>query len=222
VQFLAQPGQSPHIFTMKDEGAPQGIFEVFGPIGSGAAPRPCAWPDCACAGDYRAPVSRDQLREYRWFCLDHVRIYNASWNYYAGLTDSEMETHIRADSTWNRPTWPLGNGPRGPYSATDRAAKMDGSTPFDNLDDPFGLLRGQGGRAGMGSKAPPSTLSGAEKKAFRTLELDYPVTFAELRAQYKMLVKRHHPDTHNGAKDAEERLKRINAAYKTLKTKLFA
>jgi hypothetical protein len=199
---------------MKDEGRPQDLFEVFGPVGSGAGLRPCATPGCQGEGAYRAPVSREQLREYRWFCLDHVRVYNASWNYYAGLSDTEMEAHIRSDLVGNRPTWPLGKGqqpnPSGPMGA---------GGPFDDLDDPFGLLRGHGPR--VGSAPPPAALSAAEKRAFSTLGLDYPVTFEELRTQYKLLVKRHHPDTHNGAKDAEERLKRINEAYKTLKTKFF-
>lgn len=206
---------------MNDETRPQDLFEVFGPVGSGAAARPCAAPDCSGEGAYRAPVSREQLREYRWFCLDHVRIYNASWNYYAGLSDSEMEAHIRADTTWNRPTWPLGKGqqpdPLGRASAP--GGPMGAGGPFDNLDDPFGLLRGHGPR--VAGAAPPPALLAAEKRAFSTLGLDYPVTFDELRTQYKLLVKRHHPDTHNGSKEAEERLKRINEAYKTLKTKFF-
>ena len=197
---------------MKDEGRPQDQFEVFGPVGSGSALRPCATPGCPEEGAYRAPVSREQLREYRWFCLDHVRVYNASWNYYAGLSDSEMEAHIRSDLVGNRPTWPLGKGqqPTAPGEAT----------PFDNLADPFGLLRGHGPR--VGGAPPPPALTPAEKRAFSTLGLDYPVSYDELRTQYKALVKRHHPDTHNGSKEAEERLKRINEAYKTLKTRLFA
>jgi len=207
---------------MKDEGRPQDQFEVFGPVGSGAAIRPCAAPGCPGEGAYRAPVSREQLREYRWFCLDHVRIYNASWNYYAGLSDTEMEAHIRSDTTWNRPTWPLGKGqqPNAAARAFPLGGQTGGSNPFDDLDDPFGLLRAQG--APPGGAPPPPALTPAEKRAFNTLGLEYPVSFDELRARYKLLVKRHHPDTHNGAKDAEERLKRINEAYKTLKTKFFA
>ena len=36
---------------------------------------------------------------------------------------------------------------------------------------------------------------------------------AELKARYKQLAKRHHPDLHGGDKRAEERLKLINEAY---------
>lgn len=213
---------------MKDEGFGS-AFEVFTPVDAGPAARPCAWPGCALTGEHRAPISRERLAEYHWFCLDHVRLYNASWNYYAGLDDSQMEAAIRSDVTWNRPTWPLGKGQTpGPDAAHGRTRRGFGtragaqSTPFDNLDDPFGLLRGQGGYGPNGRPAPEPALNALERKALATLELTYPITFEQLRTQYKMLVKRHHPDAHGGAKDAEERLKRVNAAYKTLKTKLFA
>ena len=45
------------------------------------------------------------------------------------------------------------------------------------------------------------------------LDLPPDVTRKELKARYKQLVKRHHPDLHGGDKNAEERLKLINEAY---------
>ncbi|MFZ0695495.1 MAG: DnaJ domain-containing protein, partial [Alphaproteobacteria bacterium] len=42
-----------------------------------------------------------------------------------------------------------------------------------------------------------------------------------IKARYKELVKRHHPDTHGGDKAAEEKLKLINEAYGILK-RIFA
>jgi curved DNA-binding protein CbpA len=49
------------------------------------------------------------------------------------------------------------------------------------------------------------------------MQLSPPVTMVELKAQYKSLVKIHHPDANGGDRDAEERLKLINDAYTTLK-----
>ena len=71
--------------------------------------RHCAWPDCTRIGDHKAPVSKKKLREYQYFCLDHVRIYNRAWNYYEGMSESEVETAVRSDTVWNRPTWPMGS-----------------------------------------------------------------------------------------------------------------
>ena len=45
------------------------------------------------------------------------------------------------------------------------------------------------------------------------LDLPPDVTLKELKARYKQLAKRHHPDLHGGDKKAEERLKLINEAY---------
>lgn len=187
------------------------VFEVFGrssraSVRDGAperAPSACAWPGCTEAGAYRAPRSRDRLSDYQWFCLEHVRIYNRSWNYYRGMSDAQVEAHIRSDTTWNRPSWPFGgSGPK---------------VSLDDIGDPFGLFGGQ-------SRPAPHTpqLSASDRKALGVLELEPSATFEEVKARYKELVKRHHPDANNGAKDAEERLKRINEAFDTLKTGLFA
>ena len=42
------------------------------------------------------------------------------------------------------------------------------------------------------------------------LELVTPVTLAEIKIRYKILVKQLHPDANGGDKTAEERLKTIN------------
>ena len=72
-------------------------------------PSPCGWPDCCQNGEFKAPVSRNQLREYQWFCLEHIRIYNSRWNYFEGMSDLDVEAAVRSDTTWNRPTWPMGS-----------------------------------------------------------------------------------------------------------------
>ena len=72
------------------------------------AVRTCAHPDCNLVGEFRAPRSRDALDSYYWFCLEHVREYNAAWNYYADMDDTAIEAEKRNDVVWRRPTWPLG------------------------------------------------------------------------------------------------------------------
>ena len=66
-------------------------------------------PSCGALGDYRAPKSRNALNDYWWFCLEHVRAYNASWDFYKGMSPVEIEAATRADTAWQRPTWPLGS-----------------------------------------------------------------------------------------------------------------
>ena len=166
--------------------------------------RVCEAPGCRLAGEYRAPRARDRLNEYRWFCLEHVREYNKKWDYFAGLGAEQIEAHIRADTTWRRPVWPLG------------ARRSNG--PYVNLHDPFDLADD----AGLGERPQPKfdgseQLTPAERTALDVLELSWPSTRADVKSRYKELVKLHHPDANGGARDAEEKLKEINAAYSTLR-----
>src|SRR4051812_25837629 len=74
----------------------------------GAPGRNCDVPGCGALGEYRAPKSRQTLNDYWWFCLEHVRAYNAGWDFYKGMSPGEIEVQLRADASWQRPTWPLG------------------------------------------------------------------------------------------------------------------
>ena len=69
----------------------------------------CDMPGCGAPGEYRAPKSRSHLTEYWWFCLEHVRAYNAAWDFYKGMSPGEIEAQLRADTAWQRPSWPLGH-----------------------------------------------------------------------------------------------------------------
>ncbi|MGK4422195.1 hypothetical protein ACSLVQ_28490, partial [Klebsiella pneumoniae] len=51
---------------------------------------------------------RDHLDQYYWFCLEHVRDYNRQWDYFAGMSSADIESHLRQATVWERPTWPLG------------------------------------------------------------------------------------------------------------------
>lgn len=165
--------------------------------------RPCDHPGCAGMGEFRAPRSRSALHEYLWFCLDHVRTYNSSWNYYAGMSPDDIEREIRRDTVWQRPSWPLG-------SRTFRyQARFRGDGLFDLDDDEPAASRN-----GAASHRHPAS---PEARALAVFDLSEPVSLADLKARYKELVKLNHPDAHGGDKDAEERLKIINQAYSTLK-----
>ncbi len=169
--------------------------------------RSCGHPACGDEGLYRAPRSRHQLNSFYWFCLDHVREYNKAWNYCAGMSTEEIEAHIRADVVGWRPTWPMGWWAR-------RRAGMD----YAPVRDDFGFFADDGKKgAEQERKRNAFSPMSAEAKALSTMDLSPPVTLDKLKARYKELVKRFHPDTHGGDKAAEERLKLINQAYSTLR-----
>jgi DnaJ-class molecular chaperone len=58
----------------------------------------------------------------------------------------------------------------------------------------------------------------AERKALETLGLEFEATGVEIKARFKELVKRHHPDANGGDRATEDRLRDIIQAYKYLKT----
>lgn len=172
---------------------------------AGKVTRACDHPGCAGEGEFRAPRSRDKLNEYYWFCLEHVRAYNSQWDYYKGMSADQIEEEIRTSTTWQRPTWPLG-------------AKGSARRFSYQINDPLGLFDEETEDL---RRAKTRVLT-PEEQAMKVLELDGPLTLAALKARYKELVKRHHPDANNGDKDSEERFKEINQAYTTLLASLTA
>jgi hypothetical protein len=173
--------------------------------------RLCDHPGCEAGGEFRAPRSRLELNHYYWFCLEHVRGYNAAWNYYAGMSETEIEAEIRRDTVWQRPSWKLGQRHGPAYEA--------------RINDPLGLYGKEGQQQRRNGKHGPdaaSRVASAREQALAVFEIDPPFSQTGLKARYKVLVKLHHPDSHGGDKDAEEKLKIINQAYTTLKASYFA
>jgi hypothetical protein len=178
-------------------------------------PRPhapaCEWPGCTVAGTHRAPKGRMREREYWRFCLEHVREYNQSYNYFAGMSEDAVARYQKDAVTGHRPTWKMGFN--GSADRTHSEAPID---PFDVLRE-FG-----GGRARPERPAPEvRTVRNAERKAFDTLGLEIDAAAAEIKARFKELVKRHHPDANGGDRSCEDRLVEIIQAYNYLKQAKF-
>lgn len=163
----------------------------------------CDSPGCAHQGEYRAPKSRSGERDFHWFCLDHVREFNASWDYYKGMSPEEIEAQLRADTSWQRPSWPLGK--------LGQTSRMDEALEAELHAFAFGTRP---------KPAPNPGIPAEIREALIVLDLIWPVTLAAVKAKYKELAKRHHPDSNNGDKRSEERLKSINLAYAILRGKL--
>ena len=177
-------------------------------------PTHCQHPVCELPGVYRAPKSRAQLNEYFWFCLDHVRDYNKAWDYYAGMSQAEIERQVRNDVVGQRPTWPLGKwGAHGPGGRS--SAPRSAFIPDDVAEALDSAAQARKTRA-REEQRRNSRLS-KEEQALAVLELTAPVTMQEIRTRYRTLVKKLHPDANGGDKSAEEQLKVVNQAYSTLK-----
>jgi DnaJ domain len=175
----------------------------------------CDWPECANAATHRAPKGRNREREYWRFCLDHVREYNQSYNFFAGMSDDAVARYQKDAMTGHLPTWRIGmvgsagrvkGRPARPYSGSE-------------ADDPFGIFRDLGGAGGEHPKAETErrTLRNAERKALHALGLEEGAARLDIKARFKELVKRHHPDANGGDRGSEDKLREIIEAYNYLK-----
>jgi hypothetical protein len=66
-------------------------------------------------------------------------------------------------------------------------------------------------------RRPERHLTRLQIMAMDTLQLAHNATLIEIKARYKELVKRFHPDANGGDRGAEERLKQVIKAYGVLR-----
>lgn len=175
--------------------------------------RYCDHPECEDAGDFRAPKSRGSLRDYYWFCLAHVRDYNARWNFCEGMDTDDVEAEIRKTNCWDRPTWPLGTGGKRRYEQADIRDEFDFNADFN-------ANRKHHNKSSTSGSGPRRFHKNSDMEALQIMGLNARASLTDLKARYKELVKRLHPDLNGQNNQAEEHLKTINQAYSTLKKSL--
>lgn len=185
------------------------------PLG-GDAPEPlhrqCEHVDCFEAGEYRAPkarlLDRGKPADYQWFCLAHIREFNKSWNFFAGMSDDEILRYKDEDITGHRPTWKLGArtaSPRKDFRYDD---------PFDFRED----MDATGEASASGQNNGKVAIDPKEREALAILNLQPGSSLEQIKRRHKELAKKYHPDIRGGDKTAEEILKNINQAYTHLRS----
>jgi curved DNA-binding protein CbpA len=172
----------------------------------------CQWDGCAEAGTHRAPVGRMKEGEYFHFCFEHVREYNRGYNYFSGLADTEIARFQKEALTGHRPTWRMGAGAGAKAAADFSQVRSGGAGYFKRTRDPFNLFGANGARQPRERKTRP-----LEAKALETLGLGVKATGADIKARYKELVKRHHPDANGGNRGSEDRFRDVIQAYRLLR-----
>ena len=154
----------------------------------------CEWKDCLRKGEFRAPSSREKLREFRWFCLDHVKIYNKSWDYFKGKTSDEIYTEVSRDAWWHRPTWKRTKK----FKIIDNVQFFKNATPNVNSE------------SCMLEKGTNEVLI----KACNILDIKPPYDLQSLKKQYKKMVKKFHPDINDN--HGNEYIIKLNDSYSLL------
>ncbi|HEU4376987.1 MAG TPA: DnaJ domain-containing protein [Hyphomicrobiaceae bacterium] len=172
----------------------------------------CQWKGCQLEGTHRAPRGRGLEGQYYLFCLDHVRQFNASYNYFEGMSNAEVEAYQKDSVIGHRPTWKAG------ANAWAHGTRHGGSNPdtAGRLNDPHAFFSWRSGRSRESQEAR-RPLKPLEAKALDSLNLPGTATQAEIKSRFKELVKRHHPDANGGDTRSEDKLREVIQAYNYLK-----
>ena len=189
------------------------------------AQRRCDWPGCDEAGEFRAPGPRelgartpgfDGPGDYRWFCLDHVRAFNAGYDYFAGLGPEEILAAQHPVAGWESE-----NRAFRPTAGIDAAPRWaDYADPLEAISRRAQARAGEmkaGAAARRGQAHPRSSLTPDERRALGVLGLPLDADRRRLRARYSELVRSYHPDRNGGDRSNEARLQAVVEAYQLLR-----
>ncbi|MCZ8260578.1 MAG: DnaJ domain-containing protein [Beijerinckiaceae bacterium] len=168
----------------------------------------CQHPGCRRKGEFRAPKGRDHEGEFYLFCLEHVKEYNQSYNYFAGMTDAAVQSYQKDALTGHRPTWNISVTGAG----LGAESKVDAATLLRAKLDRLRRAR----EAAAEARVRP--VGKAALKALEALGLDDKADKPTVRRRFKELAKRLHPDLNEGDRSREEKLRAIIDAYNYLKT----
>lgn len=158
-------------------------------------PARCDTEGCREPGEFRAPRSnRTPGSEGGWqfLCLEHVRAFNAKYNFFDGLSPDEI---VEAQS---------------PLAGWERATNGKAFTFGDAHD----LFPGDARAAA----APRRWSSFGDAQALALLGLSDTAGANDVRRAYKRLVRRYHPDSNGGDRSMEGKLQAVVNAYTHLKS----
>lgn len=165
----------------------------------------CAWPGCTEAGEFRAPGAKpsgfDGPGDYRWLCLDHVRAFNGTYDYFAGMSAEEIAAAQSPVAGW----------------ATARAfsptAGIDQAPRWADFADPLDAIS-ESARRGQPA---PARFTREEARALDALGLGMDADRRQLRSRYSALVRQYHPDRNGGDRSHEGQLQKVVEAYDLLR-----
>ena len=164
----------------------------------------CDWENCNKEGSYRAPVERDNSKNFKLLCLEHIKIFNKKWNYFSNMNDQEIEYFIKSDLTWHKPTKS--------FSSSENFFNILWNNA---LEDKLNIFKSSNFKNFKKTK-----LSNTDRDALDIMGLNYEAKWEEIQKKFKYLVKKYHPDKNLGSKKFEDKLKKITLAYSQLKMKM--
>ena len=174
----------------------------------------CQWRGCQLPGVHRAPKGRGREGQYYFLCLEHVREFNASYNYFEGMSNTDIEAYQKDSIIGHRPTWRAGANA---WAHGTRYGLGGGAPSSRPAHDPHAFFVWRGERDSTSSAPPRRRLKPLELKSLEALNLAATASRQEIKTRFKELVKRHHPDLNGGDTRSEDKLREIIQAYNYLK-----
>tara|TARA_B110000014_G_scaffold252593_1_gene231095 strand:+ start:27 stop:545 length:519 start_codon:yes stop_codon:yes gene_type:complete len=162
----------------------------------------CEWENCEESGKYKAPLEKDNSKNYKWLCKEHIIFFNKNWNYFDGMSQNEIESFLKSDITWHRPTQKFGSSDNFFNILWNNA-----------LSDKFNFFKEEKISENFNNR----NLSEKDKDAFKIMELEFNANWTQIQKKFKTLVKKFHPDRNSGSKKFEDKLKKVTLAYSHLK-----
>ena len=162
----------------------------------------CEWENCKESGKFKAPLERDNSKNYKWLCEEHIKLFNKNWNYFDGMSQNEIEKFLKSDLTWHRPTQKFASSDNF-FNILWNNALSDNFNFFKQNNTSYNLKSGR--------------LSEKDKDAFIIMGLEFKDDWPIIQKRFKTLVKKFHPDRNLGNKQYEDKLKKITLAYSHLK-----
>jgi len=161
----------------------------------------CEWENCNELGQYRAPLEKDNSKNYKFLCKEHIKQFNKNWNYFDGMSQDQIENFLKSDLTWHKSTQEFGS-----------------SNNFFNilwnnaLSDEFRVFYEK-----KYFKSDNRKFTEKDRDAFVIMGLELNADWPTVQKKFKTLVKKFHPDKNSGNKQYEDKLKKITLAYSHLK-----
>ena len=162
----------------------------------------CDWNNCSKEGCYKAPKERDNSKNFRLLCLEHVKEFNKNWNYFSGMNDEQVTEFLRSDMTWHKPTQS--------FSSSDNFFKILWNNVLKNEMDKSQFNK-------EFNNMNKFKFNHNDIKAFGILGVTVGLKWEKIQRKFKKLVKKFHPDMNAGNKKFEDKLKIITLAYTQLK-----
>ena len=162
----------------------------------------CDWNKCTNEGLYRAPKERDNSKDFRLLCLDHVKEFNKNWNYFLGMNDQQVLEFLKSDMIWHKPTQS--------FSSSDNFFKVLWRNALRDEMDKNNLNN-------YSNSMNKFKFTHNDIKAFSILGVTVGLKWEKIQVKFKKLVKKFHPDMNSGNKKFEDKLKVITLAYTQLK-----